>query len=98
MKFIEYCDAHKILLAIFSPHSIYTLQPLDVSLFSLLARAYSDEIEKFLHDCQRFYKLSKRDFFRMFWVAWHKAITEKNILSGWKKVSLIPWEPENVLK
>ena len=34
----------------------------------------------------------------MFWVAWSKAITQKNILSGWKKVGLIPWDPQNVLK
>ena len=66
MKFIEYCDANRILLAIFPPHSTHTLQPLDVSLFSPLATAYSDEIEKFLHDCQGFCKLSKRASFVCF--------------------------------
>ncbi|KAF1828973.1 hypothetical protein BDW02DRAFT_651685 [Decorospora gaudefroyi] len=30
MDFIEYCEAHKILLAVFPPHSTHTLQPLDV--------------------------------------------------------------------
>ena len=59
MKFIEYCDSNKILLALYPPHSTHTLQPLDVALFGLLLKAYSDEIEQFLHDCQGLSRLTK---------------------------------------
>ena len=48
MRFIDYCDAHNILLAILPPHSTHRLQPLDVSVFSPLATAYSNEIDKFI--------------------------------------------------
>jgi hypothetical protein len=34
----------------------------------------------------------------MFWRAWQKSITPQNIHSGWKKVGLVPFDPEQVLK
>src|ERR1700744_6490891 len=98
MRFINYCDSNRILLALYPPHSTHTLQPLDVSLFGPLAKAYSDQIEEFLHDCQGISKITKRDFFRLFWTAWSKSITSDNIQSGWSKVGLFPWDPESVIQ
>ncbi|KAK1918708.1 hypothetical protein P3342_001757 [Pyrenophora teres f. teres] len=43
--FINFCDAHKILLAVFPPHSTHSLQPLDVVMFALLASAYSKKLQ-----------------------------------------------------
>jgi hypothetical protein len=37
MRLIEYCDANRILLCIYPPHSTQSLQPLDVVCFSPLA-------------------------------------------------------------
>ena len=37
MRFINYCDQNRILLAILSPHSTHRLQSLDVGLFAPLA-------------------------------------------------------------
>ena len=48
IKFIDYCDSHRILLAIYLPHSIYTLQPLDVCLFRPLLQAYSNQLAIFM--------------------------------------------------
>jgi hypothetical protein len=39
--FIDFCDANRILLAIFPPHSTHSLQPLDVVLFSPLSQYYT---------------------------------------------------------
>jgi hypothetical protein len=41
MKFLNWCDKHHVLLAIYPPHSTHRLQPLDVSLFSPLATFYT---------------------------------------------------------
>ena len=84
-------------MAIYLPHSTHTLQPLDVSLFGPLAKAYSDELEQFLHDCQVLSHITKREFFRLFWAGWGKAFTAQNVNSGWKAVGLHPWNPEIVL-
>jgi hypothetical protein len=41
MRFINYCDQYRILLAILPPHSTHRLQLLDVSLFGPLAQYYT---------------------------------------------------------
>jgi len=41
--------------------------------------------------------MSKRDFFKCFYPAWHKAFTEKNIASSWSKTGLFPFNPPLVL-
>jgi hypothetical protein len=97
MRFIDYCLDHRILVAAYPPHSTHKLQPLDVSLFSPLATFYSQELNRFIEDCQGFTRLSKRDFFRLFWVACGKAFTPENIQSGWQKTGLHPFAPEVVL-
>jgi hypothetical protein len=97
MKFINFCDANKILLATYPPHSTHSLQPLDVSIFRPLSIAYGQELEAFLHDSQGLSHISKRDFFKLFWPSWNRALSAKNIESAWKSVGLWPWDPEIVL-
>ena len=41
--------------------------------------------------------MSKKDFFKVFWLAWQKAFTEANIKSSWQKTGLVPWCPLIVL-
>jgi hypothetical protein len=53
-------------VAIYPPRSTHTLQPLDVSLFG----QHSDELERFLHDCQGLSHITKRYFFRLFLAGW----------------------------
>jgi hypothetical protein len=44
IDFIEYCNANKVLLIVYLPHSTHTLQPLDVVMFAPLAAAYKAEL------------------------------------------------------
>jgi hypothetical protein len=94
MKFIDYCDANRILLMTYTPHSTHSLQPLDVGIFSHLSLAYSSQLEEFLHKSQGLSHITKRDFFRLFWPAWGKALSSKNILSSWRTVGISPLNPE----
>ena len=82
MKFLDWCDRNKVLVAVYPPHSTHRLQPLDVSLFSPLANFYSQSVSNWMHKTQGLSGLSKRDFFDLFWPAFTKAFTPKNILSG----------------
>ena len=95
--FIDYCDAHKIYLAIYPPHSTHTLQPLDVGVFGALATAYSHQLSNFLYISQGLTSVTKRDFFRLFQRAWDDAITPKNILSAFEKCGIHPFNPARVL-
>lgn len=98
MKFIEWCLSHRILLAVYPPHSTHRLQPLDVSLFSPLAVRYSQQLNQFMNDCQGISSISKRDFFRLFWPAFNDAFTVKNVMSGWQRTGLIPLDRGAVMK
>ena len=50
-----------------------------------------------MHKTQGYSKLTKRDFFDLFWPAFQSAFTSKNILSGWEKTGLQPLNPARVL-
>jgi DDE superfamily endonuclease len=41
IRFLNWCEENRVLVAVFLPHSTYRLQPLDVALFSPLATYYS---------------------------------------------------------
>ena len=97
MKFIDYCDSHRILLAIYPPHSTHTLQPLDVCLFRPLSQAYSDQLAIFIDQCQGLSSITKRDFFRLFWHAWNISFTPENIHSGFKATGLHPFNPQLII-
>ncbi|EED12682.1 pogo transposable element, putative [Talaromyces stipitatus ATCC 10500] len=97
MKFIEYCDSNRILLAIFPAHATHTLQPLDVALFSPLSNAYTKQLDDFIRDSQGFTRLTKRDFFRLFWASWNEVFISKNINSAFRTTGLYPFDPEIVI-
>lgn len=97
MKFIDFCDSNRILLAIYPPHSTHTLQPLDVYLFRPLSQAYSNELARFMDECQGFSSITKRDFFRLFWHAWGVSFTPGNIFSGFESTGLNTFNPQRVI-
>jgi len=68
-----------------------------MSLFSPLTTYYSQKLNQFLHKSQGICSLTKRDFFRLFWVTFKNAFTTSNIKSGWKKTGLYPFDPNIVL-
>ena len=62
IRFIDHCDRHNILLAILPPHSTHQLQPLDISIFSPLTTAYSNQIDNLIQSNQDFSRVTKRNF------------------------------------
>ena len=97
MRFIDYADKNKILLALLPSHSTHRLQPLDVGLFSPLATKYSQQIDQFVAEYQGLVKISKRHFWKFFIEAWKEAFTEKNILSAFESTGVHPFNPDKVL-
>jgi hypothetical protein len=97
MRFIDYADANRIVLAVLPPHSTHRLQPLDVGLFSPLATFYSQQIDQLLTESQGLVRLTKRDFWSLFYEAWKQAFTMKNVQSAWEKTGIYPFNPQRVL-
>jgi hypothetical protein len=97
MRFINYADMNRIVLAVLPPHSTHRLQPLDVGLFSPLATYYSQQIDKLLAESQGLVRLTKRDFWLLFHEAWKQAFTTKNVHSAWETTGIHPFDPSKVL-
>lgn len=97
LKFLEWAQQHKILVAVYPPHSTHQLQPLDVGCFAPLATYYSQLLEQQSRLSEGQTRMTKRDFFKCFYPAWHKAFTDKNIASSWSKTGLFPFNPSLVL-
>jgi len=97
LPFLEHAHKHRILVAVYPPHATHRLQPLDVGCFAPLATYYSQNLEGFTVNSEGFTKLQKRDFFHLFFPAWQKAFTEKNVASSWRGVGLFPFDPDVVL-
>jgi hypothetical protein len=98
MDFIEYCNDHKILLAVFPSHSTHTLQPLDVGLFRPLSSHYSTELSNFLHYGHAIEPIKKGDFFLLFWKAWTTAFKPQTIMKSFEATGIYPPNAEVVLK
>lgn len=88
--FLDYCDSHRILLAILPPHSTHTLQPLDVVLFKPLSTAYSAALSDHLHKSQGLLPVKKGDFFPLFWSAWQSAFKTETVLKSFEATGIWP--------
>ncbi|EOA91203.1 uncharacterized protein SETTUDRAFT_75465, partial [Exserohilum turcica Et28A] len=98
MDFLDYCNSHRILVAVYPPHSTHRLQPLDVGMFGPLASAYSKELSNFLYWSHGILPLAKGDFFKLFWRAWGTAFRKKTIISSFKATSINPLNAEVILQ
>jgi hypothetical protein len=97
LKFIDYCDKNRIILAVLPPHSTHRLQPLDVGVFSPLANAYSNGIDELMHSSFGFSRITKRIFWSIFRAAWSKALTKENIKSAFESTGIHPIDSQKVL-
>ena len=97
MEFISLCDQLRILLLVLPPHSTHRLQPLDVSLFAPLSRYYTNGLNDLMFNSLGIISITKRAFWSVFWPAWQQAFSESNILSGFRKTGIWPFDPSIIL-
>lgn len=93
LRFVEYCDQHKIIPLCLPPHWTHVLQPLDVGIFSALAKAYKALVSRdALFGAQRINNLQ----FLLIYQQARKTIV-KNIPGAWRGAGLLPFNPDRVL-
>ena len=56
----EYCQSYNIVLVFLPPHLSHFLQPLDVSVFQWLKKAYKDRLKQLVRDGQLVF--TRKDF------------------------------------
>jgi hypothetical protein len=98
MKFLNFADSNRILVLILPPHSTHRLQPLDVGLFSPLATAYTNELNKLMYMSLGMISMSKRMFWPLFRASWRHSFTASNIASAFAKTGIFPYNPDVMLK
>lgn len=74
----------------FPSHSIHTLQPLDVGLFSSLGSYYSSTLAQIQQQSQGLLKIKKRDFYGLFKSAYASSFTSSNIISAFTATGIWP--------
>jgi hypothetical protein len=77
------------------PHSSHLLQPLDVSCFSPLKRAYSREIKSLIRN--HINHVTKLEFLPAVKAAYNQSFTPANIRSAFQGAGLIPHQLDVVL-
>jgi transcriptional regulator with XRE-family HTH domain len=96
-SFLTYCHLHKILVAVFPPHSTHTLQPADVVLFKPLSTAYSNELTKRTARSRGLLPVKKGSFFSLFWPAWVHSFTRDNISKAFEATGIHPLNRDRIL-
>jgi len=66
-------------------------------MFKPLSSAYSLEVANFMDKCQGLCSISKRDFYRMFNIAWQTFFQPKTVLQAFKATGLSPFDPQVIL-
>ena len=77
------------------PHTTHVSQPLDVSFFRPLKAYWSDACHKYMQDNPG-RVVTKYQFSALFSQAWYKAIKPDNIISGFQKAGICPFNPKAV--
>jgi len=90
MGFLDYARKNKIVVLCYPSHSTHVYQGLDVVIFSVLKRAWSDERDKFERSGP---SVSKLNFLGIYAKAHVRAFTKENILSAFRKTGMVPFNP-----
>src|ERR1700709_2438732 len=88
-EFLWRCLEHNIYLLFLPAHTSNVLQPLDLTVFSSLKRAYRKELQK-LSSLIDSTPMDKRNFLIYYQKARQDSITPSNIRSGWRTTGLWP--------
>ena len=94
-EFITHCIDNKILLMILPPHSSHLTQPLDVGVFGALKKHIAAELYPLMRT--RVSRIQKVEWLTAFVAVHDKALSSKNILSGFRGTGIHPFQPTKVL-
>jgi hypothetical protein len=93
LGFLEYAQEHDVVVLCYPSHSTHVYQGLDVVIFSILKRAWSDERDKFEAQGSA---VTKQNFMAVYAKAHIRAFTESNIRAAFAKTGVVPYNPDVV--
>ncbi|KAF1818521.1 DDE-domain-containing protein [Dissoconium aciculare CBS 342.82] len=96
LEVLEFCFANDIVLCRLPSHTSHKLQPCDVAVFAPLKAAYRDNVERLERGGVS--AIGKQHLTYLCSPARERAFTKRNILAGWSKAGLFPFNPDRVLR
>jgi hypothetical protein len=93
MSFLDYARKNRIIVLCYPSHSTHIYQGLDVVIFSVLKRTWSEERDKFERSGP---VVSKTNFLSVYARAHMRAFTQANILAAFAKTGIVPFNPDVV--
>jgi hypothetical protein len=94
LEVLDFCFANNIVLCRLPSHTSHKLQPCDLAVFAPLKSAYRDNVERLERGGVN--TIGKEHFVYLYRPARERAFTRRNILAGWSKAGLIPFNPHRV--
>ena len=92
---IKAAAEHGVVIFCIPPHCTHVAQPLDVSFFHPLKVYWSEACHTFMQENPG-YIVTKFNFSMLFSKAWFKAIQPQNLISGFSKCGICPFNPEAI--
>jgi hypothetical protein len=96
LEIMKYCWENNIILCRLRSHTSHKLQPCDVGVFGPLKQRYREGAERLYQGGSNV--IGMQHFTKLYDQARSKAFTRRNILSGWSKTGLQPFNPDKVLQ
>ena len=92
----EFCREKRIILYCLAAHASHLMQPLDISVFGPVKQNWNSAIREFAlnHVNQT---IKKCYFLKIFSEVWAKSCIPEYAITGFKKSSLVPYNPSNVI-
>ena len=90
--FLEYAREHKIHVLCYPSHSTHLYQGLDVVIFSVLKRCWSDARDSY--EWEHGQTVSKSNFLSVYAQAHMKALSKENILAAFWKTGVVPFNAD----
>jgi hypothetical protein len=96
LEVLKFCFHNNIILSRLPSHTSHKLQPCDVGVFSALKTAYREQVETLYRRGSN--TVGKEHFTALYQRARNSAMVSRNVLSGWSKTGLFPFNPDRVLR
>ena len=97
IELIELARANSVHLLCLPPHTTHILQPLDVGVFKPFKSAFSQACHKYMYVMQQPGRVVTTDVLAsLVGEAWPRSFTPLNILSGFRKCGIQPFNPGKV--
>ena len=94
-KSVDIAKEESVILFCLPPHTTQDSQPLDCTVFGPLKHHWSDVCHEFFQQKPGMV-ISKLNFTRIFAEAWLRALTPSNIIAGFKKCGIHPFNREAI--